>query len=117
MPDLLQAAFLIEGRTNPRLRSQAGELSLVAKEDYVLGQDTSPVMATFTHIGKPSRFTDGSYGVYYAGITLDTAIAGVKFHRERFLRFTKVPPLQLILPSYVGNINKPLLDIRAKPYK
>lgn len=115
--DLLHAAFLIEGRTNPRLRSEVGELSLVAKEDYVLGQGASPVMAAFTHIGKPSRFTDGTFGVYYAGKTLDTAIAEVKFHRERFLSFTKEPPLQLILRSYVGKIKKPLLDIRAKPYK
>lgn len=115
--DLLQAAFLIEGRTNPRLRSEAGELSLVAKEDYVSGQGASAVMAAFTHIGKPSRFTDGSFGVYYAGNTLDTAIAEVKFHRERFLSFTKEPSLQLTLRSYIGKIKRPLLDIRAKSYK
>lgn len=115
--DLLHAAFLIEARTNPRLRCEAGELSLVAKEDYVLGQGASPVMAAFTHIGKSSRFTDGSFGVYYAAKTLDTAITEVKFHRERFLSFTKEPPLQLTLRSYIGKIKKPLLDIRSKPYK
>ena len=115
--DLLHAAFLIEGRTNPRLRSEAGELSLVKKDDYVLGQGASPVMAAFTHIGNPSRFTDGTFGVYYAGKTLNTAIAEVKFHRERFLSYTKEPPLQLTLRSYIGKIKKPLLDIRDKSYK
>lgn len=115
--DLLHAAFLIEARTNPRLRDEAGELTLVAKQDYVLGQGASPVMAAFTHIGKPSRFTDGTFGVYYAGKTLDTAIAEVKFHRERFLSFTNEPPLQLTLRSYVGKIKKPLLDIRDASYK
>jgi len=115
--DLLDAAFLIEGRTNPRLRSETGELSLIAKDDYVLGRGASPVMAAFTHIGKASRFTDGSFGVYYAGKTLDTAIAEVKFHRERFLGYTKEPALQLTLRSYVGKIKKPLLDIRAQQYK
>lgn len=115
--DLLDAAFLIEARTNPRLRSEIGELSLVAKEDYVVGPGASPVMAAFTHIGKPSRFTDGSFGVYYAAKTLDTAIAEVKFHRERFLGYTQEPTMQLTMRSYVGRIRKPLLDIRAKSYK
>jgi len=115
--DLLDAAFLIEARTNPRLRSEVGELAMVAKEDYVMGPGASPVMAAFTHIGKPSRFSDGSFGVYYAAKTLDTAIAEVKFHRERFLRFTREPTLQLTMRSYVGKIRKPLLDIRAKSYK
>ena len=115
--DLLHAAFVIEGRTNPRIRSEAGELSLVATEDYVLGHGASPVMAAFTHTGKSSRFTAGSFGIYYAGKSLDTAISEVKFHRQRFLSFTKEPPLQLTFRSYIGKIKKPLLDIRAKYYK
>ena len=114
---MLVAAFAIESRTNPRLRDQAGELSLVPRADYLLGEGASPVMAAFTHIGKPSRFKDGSFGVYYAANTVKTALAEVKFHRERFMTFTKEPPAQLVMRSYVGTLKRPLHDIRASNYK
>lgn len=115
--DLMHAAFLIEGRTNLRLRNEAGEISLVAKEDYVLGQGATPVMAAFTHIGRTSRFTDGTFGVYYAAKALDTAITEVAFHRARFLKYTNEPPVQLTMRSYIGKLRKPLLDIRSRTYQ
>lgn len=115
--ELMQAVFLVEARTNPRLRNQVGELSMVAKEDLLLGEGASPVMAAFTHIGRKSRFSDGSFGVYYAAKSIDTAIAEVKFHRARFLKFTNEPPMKLTLRSYVGRLQKPLLDIRDSGYK
>lgn len=111
-PALVAAAYHIEGLTNPRLRAQAGDLNLVKREDYLLGHGSTPVMAAFTHTGRSSRFTNGSFGVYYAGNTLDTAIAEVKFHRARFLEYTKEPPGALVNRCYIGQIKKPLLDVR-----
>lgn len=115
--ELLAAAFEVEGRTNPRLRAEAGELYLVPEEDYVLGDGASPVMAAFTHIGKRSRFTDGSFGVYYAANSLNTALLEVKFHRERFLALTHEPPTQQVMRSYTGSIQRPLHDIRGIGYE
>ena len=44
-------------------------------------------MAAFTHLNpEGSRFSDGSWGVFYAGNDLNTAIAETRHHRERFLR-------------------------------
>ncbi len=67
--------FYIEGLTNDRLRDQAGDIALVAPVDRICGPGSSPVMAAFTHVGLASRFTDGTFGVYYAGESLETAIA------------------------------------------
>jgi len=111
--ELLNAAFQIEARTNARLRAQTGDLTIVPREDFVLGAGSSPVMAAFTHYGQPSRFTDGSFGVYYAAKVQDTAIAEVRFHRTRFLQYTREPPKQLTLRCYIGTIQKPVFDIRA----
>ena len=48
-------------------------------------------MGAFTHIGQSSRFTDGSYGVYYAARELETAIRETAYHFGRFLRSTNEP--------------------------
>ena len=80
----LDAVFQIEAMTNDRLRDEVGDLELVPAEDRVAGPGTTPIMAAFTHLNpEGSRFTDGSFGVFYAGLTLDTAIAETKHHRDR----------------------------------
>ena len=62
-PEQLEAAWYLESLTNDRLREQAGDLNLVPDEDRVSGRGSSIVMAAFTHIGRESRFSDGSFGV------------------------------------------------------
>src|SRR5690349_11222276 len=66
----METLWEIESLTNERIRQEVGDLFLVPPEDRVSGPGSSVVMAAFTHIGKPSRFTDGSYGVYYASLSL-----------------------------------------------
>lgn len=104
----------IEGLTNDRLREELGEISLVPEEDRVYGPGTTPIMAAFTHLDPlGSRFTDGSYGVYYAGNTIQTAVAETRFHRERFLNATHEPPIEIDMRSYASNIDARLHDIRG----
>lgn len=112
-PSLMDELFFIESLTNDRLREEIGEVSLVASEDRVSGPGSTPVMSAFTHIGVASRFTDGSYGIYYASSSLRTAIAETRFHRERFLAYTDEGPGELDLRVYIGEIARPLHDIRV----
>lgn len=107
----LDEAFFIESLTNDRIREEAGDLTLIPAEDRISGPGTSPVMAAFTHIGHPSRFTDGTYGVYYAGVDSKTAIAETKHHRAKFLAATNEPDTQISMREYIGNIVLPMLDI------
>lgn len=111
-PADLEMAFAIEGLTNDRLLEEAGVLARVPPADRLSGPGSSPVMAAFTHIGLPSRFSDGSYGVYYCADSLETAIAETRHHREYFLAATAEPSLELTLRSYVGSIQQPLHDLR-----
>ena len=73
-------------------------------------------MAAFTHIGLESRFSDGSFGVYYASKSLRTAIEETKFHRARFLGYTQEDPGEIDLRVYVGEVAKPLHDVRGTDY-
>jgi hypothetical protein len=111
-PSEMGILFEIENMTNDRLRQEVGDIFLVSKEDRISGQGSSVVMAAFTHIGKPSRFTDGTYGIYYAGLSLETAIRETVFRREIFLRSTNQSAGHVTMRVYEGNIIKPLHDVR-----
>lgn len=113
----LETAWHIESLTNDRLRDESGEVPLVADEDRVRGHGASIVMAPFTHLGRPSRFSAGGYGVYYAARSLETAVRETAFHRGRFLAATREPPCEVDMRAYVGRPVKPFLDIRAARYE
>lgn len=112
-PADLEAVFQIEAMTNDRLREEAGDLALVPPEDRIAGPGTSPIMAAFTHLNpEGDRFTDGSYGVFYAGRTLGTAIAETRHHRTRFLAATDEPAQELDMRVYAVDLDAALHDIR-----
>lgn len=112
-PADLEAVVQIEAMTNDRLREEAGELALVPPEDRVSGPGTSPVMAAFTHLNAAGdRFTDGSYGVFYAGLTLETAVSETTYHRAVFLRATDEPAQEVDMRVYAVELAAVLHDVR-----
>ena len=114
-PADLEAIFAVENLTNPRLRQEAGDISLVPPEDRVTGPGTTPVMAAFTHLNpEGSRFSDGTYGIYYACRSLNTAVAESRHHRERFLMRTKEGPIELDMRTYLADLEGDLHDIRGR---
>ena len=114
--DEMEVLWEIESLTNERLRQEAGDISLVKPKDCIFGPGSSIIMASFTHIGKSSRFTDGSYGVYYAGLSLETAICETVYHRERFFAATKEEACEITMRVYEGKILEPFHDIRHPAY-
>ena len=114
-PSDLDVVMNIEGLTNDRLREEVGNLALVPEEDRIAGPRTTPIMAAFTHLNPDgSRFSDGSYGLYYAAISIDTAICETIFHRERFLGATKEPPIEIDMRAYASEIDARFHDIRGQ---
>ena len=105
--DELDLLAELEGLTNPRLRESLGQIALVARADAVYGPGCTPIMAAFCHPA-PSRFTDGSYGVYYAARDIDTAIAETRHHRERFLRAAAIPRETLEIRCYTTTLAQPM---------
>jgi len=103
----------IEGLTNDRLRDEIGSISAVPVSERLAGPGASPIMAAFTHIGFASRFTDGSFGVYYASSTFEGALREVTHHRATFLARTSEPKTHFDLRCYVGRIDADLHDMRG----
>jgi hypothetical protein len=113
-PADLEAVMELESLTNDRLRVEVGQLDLVPLEDRLAGTGTGAIMAAFTHVNPDgSRFSDGSYGVYYAGNSLQTAIAETRYHREAFMWATAEPRMELDMRVYLADLDAPLHDIRG----
>jgi hypothetical protein len=88
--DLIASA---EAKTNPRVREQVGDLSLVPVRRRLSGPTASLAMSAFTHVSRdrPGRFSDGSYGVWYCGDRFEVALMESAHHFERFMRRTNEP--------------------------
>ena len=66
---------------------EVGELRLVAPDERISGPGTSVVMAAFTHLNpEGSRFSDGTYGVFWDGREVGW------IYEKRFLSSTRLGP-------------------------
>jgi hypothetical protein len=113
-PADLDAVHAIEGAFNPRLRAAAGESSPVGRDQRVVGPGAGYIMAAFTHISPDgSRFSNGTFGVFYAAQRESAAIAETKYHRERFMRATREAPCELDMRVLSVTVKAPLHDLRG----
>lgn len=111
----MEMVFELESLTNPRVRQEMGELSLVHPDERVYGPGSTPIMAAFTHLGdKKTRFSDNSYGVYYAALELNTAIAETVYHREIFMASTNESPIDLTMRVYAADLIAKMHDLRGQ---
>ena len=111
--DLIATA---EAKTNPRVRDEIGDLTLVPVERRVSGSGASIVMGAFTHccVDRKSRFSDGSYGVWYAGDCFEVALAETIYHHERFMRRTNEAPADSQFRELKAHIGGKLRDLRKR---
>ncbi|WP_100640909.1 RES family NAD+ phosphorylase [Marinobacter salexigens] len=116
-PDEFELAFEIESMTNPRLRDEAGDIHLVQPCDRISGPGSSPVMASFTHLGFGSRFADRHFGVYYAASSLEGAIRETVFHKEREMAAANEDSIALTMRAYIGSVVMKMHDIRGPEFK
>jgi RES domain len=115
-PAVWDALIALEQLTNPRVRDEVGEIALVPSNERVSGPGASYVMASFTHLNpKGSRFSDGTFGVYYAAAALETAIAETVFHFEAFARDSSDPPRQEEMRVLIGTVADDFEDVAALP--
>jgi hypothetical protein len=114
-PQDLEVVFAIEALTNPRVRQELGQLNLVPFEQRVVGPGATLIMAAFTHLNpNGSRFSDGTWGVYYASDSLHTAIAEVSHHRALFLARTREPAIDIDMRWIKANLMAQLHDLRGQ---
>ena len=104
-----------EAKTNPRVRDEIGAIHLVPAARRVSGPGASWAMAPFCHVSRdrPSRFSDGNYGVYYAGDRFEVALAETVFHFQRFMAATDEELTTADFRELVGGIDADLHDLRG----
>lgn len=108
------ALYALEAMTNDRLREELGDIALVAPADRMYGPGSGPIMAAFTHVNPAgSRFSDGSWGVFYAASDRRTAVEETKYHHARFLAATREAALHLPMRLYHVRIDAELHDLRG----
>ena len=108
-----------EQKTNPRIITSIGNLDLVPVERRVGGPGASWLMAPFTHVSadRPSRFTDGSYGVLYVGKVFETALFETIHHHARFMaRTAEAPGWASQFREIVLSVGADLHDLRRAAY-
>lgn len=116
-PGDLDVAYALEALTNPRIREEVGELSLVPQAERISGPGTSTIMAAFTHLNPSgSRFSDGTFGVYYTAACLDTAIAETVFHGVRWLKETHEPAQDFDMRLLLADLKARLWDVRGPEF-
>lgn len=109
-----------EQKTNPRVMASIGNLDLVPVERRVGGNGASYLMAPFTHVStdRPSRFTDGTFGVLYAGNAFETALFETIHHHERFMARTgEEPGWTSQFREIVLSVHADLHDLRGREYQ
>jgi hypothetical protein len=99
-----------EQKTNPRLMETIGNLDLVPPDRRVSGAGASWLMAPFTHVSpdRPSRFSDGSFGVLYVGDRFEVALLETVHHHARFMLATAQPP------GWTSQFREIVLDVDAE---
>ena len=109
-----QLVSAAEAKSDPRVRDEVGAVHLVPPERRVAGPGARWAMAPFSHVSRdrPSRFSDGSYGVYYAGDRFEVALAETVFHFERFMATTDEEPATADYRELIGHVDTELHDLR-----
>lgn len=111
--DDFDALYALEAMTNDRVRDELGQVELVPRDQRVFGPGSGPIMAAFTHLNPlGSRFSDGSFGVFYAARDRPTAIAETAHHHGRFLAATRERAMHLPMRLYHVDIDARLHDLR-----
>lgn len=113
-PEDFDALYALEAMTNDRLRTEVGELDLVPRDERRYGPGYGPIMAALTHLNPlGSRFSDGTYGVFYCARSRATAIAETRYHTGEFLKATAQAPTRQQMRLYTVLAHGEVVDLRG----
>ncbi|HWT37520.1 MAG TPA: RES family NAD+ phosphorylase [Paraburkholderia sp.] len=109
-----EALYALEAMTNDRVRTEVGDLDLVPREERRFGSGYGPIMAALTHLNpQGSRFSDGTYGVFYCARSRETAIAETRYHSGLFLAATQERPMRQQMRLYTVMAQGDVVDLRG----
>ncbi|BDU74056.1 RES family NAD+ phosphorylase [Mesoterricola silvestris] len=107
-----EALYELEAAFSPHY-DEITLLQYLPRSKWVFGPGSGYIMAPFAYLTS-SRFTDGTFGVYYAAMDEETAIREVAFHRGIFMSRTHEPASALEEQILIARISGELVDIRGQ---
>src|SRR3954470_908565 len=116
-PADLEALFELEGWTNDRISNELGQLHTLPERERVPGQPmASVVMAAYCH-PRPGggRFSTDERGAWYAGRTLETALAESVYHRSREVAEVGAYDTRMQIRVYLADFSARFQDVRTAP--
>ena len=113
-PDDLPELFELEGWTNDRLSAELGLLHVIPHDEWVAGPMASVVMAAFCHPpAGGARFSHDTRGAWYAGRTLETALAESTHRRTNELAEIGVEETRVQMRLYHADFDALFHDVRG----
>ena len=118
-PEDWEALASAEAKFNPRIRDSIGDLAKVPLARRVIGPGASWVMAPFVHCSplRPGRFTDGTFGLYYAGDSTEVAIAEtIHHHTKTMLATAEASGWTSQFRELIGSVDADFDDVMGQEY-
>ena len=112
-----EALASAESKFNPRIRDSIGDLAKVPLARRVTGPGASWVMAPFVHCSplRPGRFTNGTFGLYYAGDSTEVALAETIYHHTKTMLATaEAPGWTSQFRELIGTVDAELDDVTGR---
>jgi RES domain-containing protein len=107
-----QIAFELEAMSNPRVRQEIGDISIIPKDKMITGKNSWWVISAFTHT-KAGRFNNDHFGAYYAANNFLTALKEKAYGlTKQFMEATNEPIADITCRVFLGKIDSKLHDIR-----
>jgi hypothetical protein len=115
-PGDLDAIIELEGWTNDRLSGELGLLKNIPPGEWVVGRPmASVIMAPFCHPGPSGgRFGIPNRGAWYAGRSLDTALAESIHHRTKELEEVGAFETRVEVRLYYADFKGSFHDVRGR---
>jgi hypothetical protein len=112
--DTLDDLLELDSATNDRLLGELGSLPGISVHELVYGVDYAHIVnAAFTHASpEGGRFNGPERGAWYAGLTRETALIEVAFHKQRQLEEVSwSEPESSTFDDYLADFTMPVHDL------
>lgn len=110
--DEFSALYELEAAYSPHY-AETTLLPSLPRSEWVFGPGAGHIMGPFVY-RTPTRFSNGSFGIFYAGLEEITAIKEVAFHRANFMAATNEAPMTLEQLILKARVTGELADIRGE---
>jgi RES domain-containing protein len=113
----LAAIFDLDNATNDRLQAEANLLPGIGIDELVFGVPHYRIInAAFSHANPlGSRFNGPDRGVWYAGVSIDTSLAEVIFHKTVALAEVNWFYDDISYDAYLADLASQFHDLRGQP--